>query len=707
MKNHYNVFLLYLCVMIIAMICAVQVDSLLKYDSVWDLNGSDSVFYHIRARQAATLILAVVASAILVSKEEINRGMKRKAYTDVTGIMNKHACMERMHMLDCGDSTLGVGLVMFDLNNLKKVNDFLGHEEGDRLIQNFVQILRQASNKKCFLGRFGGDEFVAILEHCTEETMEIYLQQIHKLAEKFNKSSKVRISYACGGMISTREHYYLMDDLLKEADKKMYENKKRVKSEELLQKEPVETRHGSRIVQAERTREPKGRVPMMLYGYDAFVVAVENVLRVSGKEDRFAIVYSDIYNFGYFNDLFGHKEGNLILERFASELSGQPFCRCVYRMYSDNFAFLMDLSCLSQQEGTELIQEWNTHFSQLINSLYKGSRLIVKSGIYFISDTAEPVEIMLNNVNYAHKSAKASLQNIFVYCEGLSLAAKRRAKIVSTFQNALEQGEFKVYVQPQVSCGDKNICAAEALIRWKKQNGSLFYPDEFIPVLEQTGDIVDLDFYVYEKVFSYLYANELAGKKQIPLSVNLSRIHLLNVDRFVDRLQALWGRYPVSPSLIMFEVTETAYIQEIDSAHLFIQKLHQLGYRISMDDFGSGYSSLKALQSMPFDEIKFDGAFLRGKAGKRETDILLQIICLIKKFGIPIVCEGAETVEHIELLEQSMCDVIQGYYYYKPFPLEELESRQMQVLNAKQENPLLFLCVERQAGQRIQSKAQT
>lgn len=668
MKNHYNIFLLYLCVIIITMICAVQVNSLLEYDSISDFGGSSDVFYHTRARQTITLILAVVASSILVSKEEINRGMKRKAYTDVTGIMNKHACMERMHLLDCGDSTLGIGFVMFDLNNLKKVNDFFGHEEGDRLIQNFVQILRQASNKKCFLGRFGGDEFVAILEHCSEETMKAYLEKIWKLADKFNKNSKLQISYACGSAISTKEHYYLMEDLLKEADRKMYENKKRIKSAELLK-----NGQGGRAVDVERNRPLQAKKTAMLYGYDAFVTAVEEVLRVSAREKHFAIVYSDIYNFGYFNDLFGHKEGNLILERFAAELSGQPFCRCVYRMYSDNFAFLMDLSHLSQQESVDLLQEWNAYFSQLMNQSYKGSRLIVKSGVYFILDTSEPVESMLNNVNYAHKFAKTSPQNIFVYSEKLILTAKKRAKIVSTFQNALEQGEFQIYVQPQVSCADKNICAAEALIRWKKQDGTLVCPDEFIPVLEQTGDIIDLDFYVYEKVFSYLYANELQEKEQIPLSVNLSRIHLLNMDRFFDQLQKLRIRYPVPDSLIMFEMTETAYIQELDNARLFIHRLHHLGYRISMDDFGSGYSSLKALQSIPFDEIKLDGAFLRGKAGKRETDILLQMICLIKKLNIPIVCEGAETNEHIKLLERSMCDVIQGYYYYKPFPLEKLQ----------------------------------
>lgn len=684
MKNRYTIFLLYSCAVIIVLICAIQIYSLSVYFTVWDISMNIDTYHRFRAVQSITLILSVIAISLLLSKEEINRGLKRKAYTDITGIMNKHACLERMSILDCNDSTLNIGFAMFDLNNLKKVNDFYGHEEGDNLIQNFVQILRQASEKKYFLGRFGGDEFITIIENCSEELMETYIEKIREMTDKFNRGHAIRLSYACGYAISTRGHYYLMDDLLKEADKKMYDNKKMIKSRDLF-----ETGQISKILDIEKT-VPAEREFTTLYDYEAFVTAVGKVIRISGNDAHFAIVCSDIYNFGYINDVYGHKEGNIILKRFAVELSSQPFCLCACRTHSDNFACLMDLSRMSNEESIELIRNWNMHFSQLMNESYKGSRLLVKSGIYFISDANEPVEVMLNNANYAHKFAKTTHHNVFVYCEGLSHAARRRSEIIHSFQNALERQEFEVFVQPQVCCADKSICGAEALVRWKRRDGAFFYPNEFIPVLEKTGDIIDLDFYVYEKVFCYLYDNDPLGKSHIPISVNVSRIHLLKIDEFIDRLQALRNRYPIPASMIMFELTETAYIQEIEDAHRFIHELHELGYRISMDDFGSGYSSLKALQTMPFDEIKFDRAFLSKDIDKKESPILLQIMSMVKRLNIPIVCEGAETAEHVELLERSACDIIQGYYYYKPFPLEELKNRSLVPADHKQSNsPLL------------------
>ena len=238
--------------MIIVLIGAVQVYNLTGYSGVRGLSLGSAVYFRARVSQSITLILAVVAITILLSGEEINRGVKRKAYIDSTGIMNKNACMERMNLLDNKDSTLNIGFVMFDLNNLKQVNDDWGHEEGDKLIQNFVLLLRQASNKEYFLARFGGDEFVAIIENCTEAMMKSYLKRIEELTGHFNRAQEMPISYACGFAISTKEHYYLMDDLLKEADKKMYENKKKMKSVDLAPARPGRAPRAGRAGAAER-----------------------------------------------------------------------------------------------------------------------------------------------------------------------------------------------------------------------------------------------------------------------------------------------------------------------------------------------------------------------------------------------------------------------------------------------------------------------
>ncbi|MFT4107890.1 MAG: EAL domain-containing protein [Lacrimispora sp.] len=682
MKNRYTTFLLYSCAMVIALILVIQIYGLTDRNLVI---SSGMPYSRIRLTYGASILLSIMAVSLLFSKEEINRGLKRKAYTDITGIMNKHACLERMTMLDCNDSTLKIGFALFDLNNLKKVNDFYGHEQGDKLIQNFVSILRQASDEKYFLGRFGGDEFVTIIENCDEGLIEDYLDRVRELTDRFNNGRTIRLSYASGYAVSTREHYYLMDDLLKEADKKMYENKKMIKSLDM-----DETGQISKILDMKKNVLSDRDELTELYGYKAFMSIVRKVLQFSGSDAHLAIVCLDINNFGYVNDIYGRREGDNILKRLAAELNSQTFCLCAHRLYSDNFTYLADISGMSREEGMEMIQNWNKQFSRLANEAYKGARFIVKSGIYFISDPCETVETMINNAHYAHKSSKTSHQDIAVYCEALGQAAKKRSDIIHSFQNALEQNEFEVYVQPQVSCGNKNICGVEALVRWKRADGAFVYPGEFIPILEQTGDIVELDFYVYERVFAYLSGNESFREKNVPISVNVSRVHLLEIDRFIARLKELGNRYPVSSRLIVFELTESAYIQDIDDSHTFIRRIHELGYKVSMDDFGNGYSSLKAIQSLPFDEIKFDRAFLDKNADEKEPRTFLQLIGLIKGLGISVVCEGAETEEHVRLLERSECDSIQGYYYYKPFPLKELKIQEVVKGETRQTEPAVL-----------------
>ncbi|MDD4842950.1 MAG: EAL domain-containing protein [Anaerotignum sp.] len=668
MKNKRIVFLSYVNVVIILLICTVQIYVLLENAALSRQNLAFQWYEISYKGHSLVLILGLTAIALFFLQQSFHRVLKRNAYTDITGIMNKHACLEQMSILDCRNSTLNIGLAMFDLNNLKKVNDFYGHEKGDMLIQQFVTLLRQCAEKKCFLGRFGGDEFIVILESCDNERMEALLERIHEVIEVNNRLCNIQISYAEGYAISTREHYYLMDEMLQEADKRMYENKRRMKSGTQLEMNQL-----SKVLDTDRlgNSERDGLTGML--SYDAFIATLEKVLKLYPKDARLALICSGINNFRYLNDLYGHKEGDNILKLFANELGKQSFCLCSARLYSDNFAFLADLSSYTEAEAEEIIRNWNTHFSALVDEAYPNSRFILKSGIYFIENLKDSPEAMLKNADCARKFSNPPYNNIVVFSEELHQSIKKRSEIINSFQAALENQEFQVFIQPKILQSSKNICSAEALIRWKKGDGIFLPPDAFVPILEQSGDIVEMDYYVYEQVFRYLYHNQLAGKFLIPISVNVSRIHLYTIENFMERIRKLHDQYPISTSLITFELTESAYIQEIHSAEQFIQKLHKMGYRVSMDDFGSGYSSLQALYPMIFDEIKFDRAFLKTNISNKEAHLLLQLIKLVKSLNTAVVCEGVETAENVSLLNQSECDVFQGYYFYKPFPLEELD----------------------------------
>ncbi len=668
MNNKYIVFLLWLCAALIAAIGVIQINAL----SIRTIPGGEAlpeIYLRLRASETATLFLALAGIAILFAREGITRELKRKAYTDVTGIRNKHACLEEMTILDCNDNTLNIGFAMFDMNNLKKVNDFYGHEKGDELIQSFASLLKQASEKKFFLGRFGGDEFIVIIRSCTNEIMEDYINRVRQLADLYNRGRSVPLSFASGYAISTRNHYYLMEDLLKEADKNMYRNKKLMKSDSLMTPSQL-----SRILDAERTYF-LGRDDLTgLFNYDAFVAAVKKFLPLSENLDHLAVICCDISNFRYINDTYGHQEGNQILKTFAKELSSQPFCLCACRLYSDNFAFLAELPDASEQASPELIKEWCLRFSSMINQAYKGGRIIINSGIYFIGEGNVSIENALNYANTARKHTKTSTLNILVYGDALAQEERNKAEILNSFHNALDNGEYQVYLQPMVRSADKSICKAEALIRWRKPNGAFFYPGEFIPLLEESGDIIRMDYFVYEHIFEYLYIQIQNHKPVIPISMNVSRLHLCSPEDFIRHIRELLEKYPIPTSLIVFELTESTFIKEMSSALYFVEELHRLGIKVSMDDFGSGYSSLEVLVNLPFDEIKFDKAFLSNSGDKRIQSVLVQMMSLVKGLDKTIVCEGVELSEHAALLEKCDCDIIQGYYYYRPMPLEDFIS---------------------------------
>ena len=669
MKNKRIVILSYVNAAIMVLICAVQIFVLLANASLTKQNKPLQWYDLSYDSHITVLLLALTAIIIFFFQLGVNRMLKKNAYTDITGIMNKHACLEEMSILDCRDSTLNIGLAMFDLNNLKKVNDFYGHEKGDRLIQQFVMLLRQSADKKFFLGRFGGDEFIVIVQNCNDRIMGAFLDRIRTATEAMNKLADIQISYAHGYAISTREHYYLMDELLQEADKRMYDNKRMMKSGTLLEIDQI-----SKMLDLERVAVTERDNLTGMLTYDAFHATVEKVLRLYKKEARLAVVCTGINNFRYLNDVYGHKEGDTILKLFASELGKQSFCLCSCRLYSDNFAFLADLSPFSEEEAKEVICNWSTQFSARIDEAYAGTRFILKSGIYFVRSLNESAEDMLKNADCARKSSTPPYNNIVVFSEELSQAMKKQAEIVNSFQSALANHDFHVFIQPKILHSDRKICSAEALVRWKNADGTYLSPTSFVPILEQTGDIVEMDFYVFEEVFRYLYDAMSKGKALIPISVNVSRMHLYTLDRFWDKIAMLTKKYPVPPALITFELTESAYIQEVDATEEFVRRLHALGHRASLDDFGSGYSSLKALSPMIFDEIKFDRAFLKADITKKEANLLLQLIKLVKSLNTAVVCEGVETAENVALLDESECDIFQGYFYHRPFPLEELDA---------------------------------
>ena len=228
-----------------------------------------------------------------------------------------------------------------------------------------------------------------------------------------------------------------------------------------------------------------------------------------------------------------------------------------------------------------------------------------------------------------------------------------------------------VYFQPKVDSNTNEIVGAEALVRWKKGD-EILPPSKFIPILEKNGNITELDFYVFEEVCADIRQSILMGYNVVPVSVNLSARHFAYYG-IADDLEKIRSSYSIPASLLDIEVTESVFFDKktIEIVKVELNKMHKYGFACSLDDFGSGYSSLSLLMDFNIDYIKIDKSFIDNINNAKSKVILQSIINLALSLNMGIVAEGVETKEQLEIIKQMGCKVIQGYIYSKPICLED------------------------------------
>lgn len=298
----------------------------------------------------------------------------------------------------------------------------------------------------------------------------------------------------------------------------------------------------------------------------------------------------------------------------------------------------------------------------------------VQSGIFVAEDGSVTVEEAVSNASYACREAKQhSGCRCNVFTRELRREYKRQLQFLSGLKGAIDRRELMVYIQPKVLSDGVTASGGEALIRWLQPGMGMAYPSDFIPVFEKSGAIVELDYFVYREVFSYLRDRLDAGLPVVPVSMNVSRVHLEN-ERIVDYIDELQREFQVDPRFLEFELTESIYIENLDKAIRLCSSLKDRGIKVSMDDFGSGYSSLNMLNRMPVDVMKIDRIFLKNGILEESDRIILDcVVQMARKLKVCVVCEGVETEAQYRFLKEIGCDSMQGYYFGKPMPVEEFD----------------------------------
>lgn len=370
------------------------------------------------------------------------------------------------------------------------------------------------------------------------------------------------------------------------------------------------------------------------------------------------------------NDLYGSEMGDKVLCHIAKRLSemteGVGTCG---RFGGGVFALLLE-------DTPEIINSFTSYES--VNCRYLGVYfpVTIRYGVYKIKDKSIRLGDVSNLCTYAADKATNRTKNSYIeYTDSMRQEMQIETDITLKMRDAMANGEFVIYLQPQYDHHTGKIVGAEALSRWVKPDGSIISPGLFIPVFEKNGFIRDMDKYVWEKSFRLVGEWEKSGKPHVPISVNISRISL-ETDEIIAVLGQLSEKYPIEKDHLYFEITESAYMNDQKKLTERIQMIKDLGFKIAMDDFGSGYSSLNSLKDIPIDVLKLDMGFLRGGTNiERGNEIVAHMIDMAKALELKIVAEGVETKEQADFLTKRGVDVIQGFYYARPMPLADYESK--------------------------------
>lgn len=412
-----------------------------------------------------------------------------------------------------------------------------------------------------------------------------------------------------------------------------------------------------------------------IWNSEKFIHETENIIKKSSKE--YILVFIDIDNFKYINGSYGYEFGNLVLVDLADKINKQlEYCGYFCRYGADRFLILLEKSIAGRFAcNIQDIPEYIVHYEM---DHMKYIKIPLKFGICPINDSNrnEPVQKLIDCANIAMRSIKGMHnQCAAYYSEELKKQRRMEIDIIHRMDYALANGEFCVFLQPKYSIHTEKIVGAEALVRWIHPVEGSLSPALFIPIFEKNGFIVHLDFFVYEEVLRYMQNCIRERRRIFPIALNVSRTHVDNND-FVERLISLVDRYQVPHEMIELEVTESAFSAETSALLNMIEKLKKAKFLISIDDFGTGYSSLNLLKDVPVDILKIAREFLiQTEESEASRIIIEEVVHMAKRLNIHTICEGVENKTQVEFLCNIGCDMAQGYYYSKPMPLQDFQSK--------------------------------
>lgn len=404
-------------------------------------------------------------------------------------------------------------------------------------------------------------------------------------------------------------------------------------------------------------------IPNRMQFYDFAQAGIQDL------RQSYAIVAFDIEGLKSINDIYGITQGDEALKHLANALREMYGAKKNYaRLHSDVFAFYM-----SYHNKGEIIKEIEK-IRKLIHANHFPFDISTKFGIYLVTDRSVPVNLMCDRAMMAERTVKGNIMRFCAfYDEHYREEMLRAGQIEKDMERALNEREYQMYLQPKYRLSDNSMCGAEVLCRWNHPNKGLIPPNDFIPLFEKNGFILKLDEYMWEEACKTIRKWIDEDKKPVPISVNISRYHIQHND--LERvLMHLIDKYELTPEMLNLEITESLFLDNPEELNRALERLQNLGFKLEVDDFGSGFSSLNLIRNISVDTIKIDKEFLDNEIASEKGKIVVNhTIGMAKDLHLQVIAEGVETKAHVDFLKESNCDIAQGFFFAKPMPLSEFE----------------------------------
>jgi len=413
-----------------------------------------------------------------------------------------------------------------------------------------------------------------------------------------------------------------------------------------------------------------------LFNRNFFNLQLEHAIELAHRnKQKLALILFDIDNFKRINDSLGHDVGDLVIKEVAKRIlkvlrSSDTF----FRVGGDEFTILIEnyknINCLRV-----LVQKIENAMKKSIRLKHTALHISLSMGISLFPKNATDAISLQKTADLAMYEAKNRGKNNFVFYHKRDVCKIDAIKLENEMFEAFENGDFEMFLQPQISCVDEKLTGAEALIRWKHHSRGFMPPDFFLNLAEEVGLLYKLDLFMFEEALKFLKKHPQIDSLAFEISVNISNAFFLHHD-FISFVKTLVRKYKKEAKHIKLELTEKIAMNTFTYSSKTVQVLKKLGFKISIDDFGTGYSSLSHLKKLDVDELKIDKSFIDDICmDQTDKSIVKAIIEMSRALSLKSVAEGVEDGSQLQLLKSMGCDTIQGYYFSKPLCKNEFEEK--------------------------------